>query len=134
MSTLRKSEVSTEFMALVGLLMVIFISFMVVIGLKSQDVSNEIAFTDAQKISDSLAKEINFASSIDGYYREFELPLKLANGMNYTVSINNDYRFVEVVWDNYNAVSNIITNNVTGSAMPGPNIIRNIGGAITIES
>jgi hypothetical protein len=134
MSTLRKSEVSTEFMALVGFIIVIFISFVIVISLKNQSVSDQILFTDAQRVSDTLASEINFASSIEGYYREFDLPQSLQSSVSYSISVDNRSRYVKVVWGAYNVMSNIITGNVSGTARPGLNTIRNNGGAIRIES
>ena len=132
MSTLRKSEVSTEFMALVGFIIVIFISFVIVISLKSQSVSDEILFNDAQKVSDTLASEINFASSIEGYYREFELPQTLQNSVIYNITVDTSFRYVKVAWGINNVMSNIITSNVSGIPKPGLNRIRNNGGAITI--
>jgi hypothetical protein len=132
MSTLRKSEVSTEFMALVGFIIVIFISFVIVIGLKSQSISDGIIFNDAQRTSDTLANEINFASSIEGYYREFELPQTLQDNIIYNITIDTNFRYVKVAWGINNVMSNIITSNVSGSPKPGLNTIRNNGGAITI--
>jgi len=136
MLTLRKSEVSIEFITLVGFILIIFVSVLVIVGLRYNDVSESIIFSEAQRIANLIANEINFAASMEGYYREFELPQKLVNNIEYSVSIDTDFRFVEVKWDGKNAVSNIITENVDGTVKPGlvRIKIKNDEGLVLIES
>ena len=105
-----------------------------VIGLKNNDINQSMIYSDAQKIADSVASEINTASRISGYYRKFEIPDKIAGIENYSVVINTDIRIVQVKWGNNNEMSNIVTDNVSGSVNPGVNSIRNEGGMIIIES
>jgi uncharacterized protein (UPF0333 family) len=134
MSTSQKGEVSLEFIVLVGLILVFFVSMVAVIGMKNQDITESATYSDAQKIADTVAAEINTASRIEGYYREFEIPQRIAGMENYTVIINRNFRMVEVLWGEKNKMSSIMTENVTGEARPGKNLIRNSGGMITIES
>lgn len=134
MLILRKSEVSTEFITLVGFILIIFIVVLVIVGLKNKDVSESIAFAEAQRVSNLVANEINFAASIKGYYREFTLPTKLVNDIPYDIFIDTNFRFVEIKWDSKNAMSNIITENIYGTIKPGLNRIRNEGGMIILES
>ena len=136
MLTLRKSEVSTEFISLVGFILIIFIAVLVVVGLRYNDVSESIVFSEAQKVANLIANEINFAASMEGYYREFSIPQKLVNNIEYNVSINTNLRFVEVKWNGKNAISNIITENVNGVVKPGVNKIKikNDEGLVLIES
>lgn len=134
MSISQRGEVSLEFILLVGLILLIFTSMVTVIGLKNQDITESTVYSDAQKIADIVASEVNTASRIDGYYRKFEMPEKIAGLENYSVTINKEFRFVEVSWNGMSKVSNIVTENVSGEIKPGANIIRNNGGLITIES
>jgi hypothetical protein len=134
MLTLQKGEISIEFIALIGFILVIFTSMIIVIGLKNKDISDSMIYSDAQKIADTVASEINTAARIEGYYREFEIPRKIAGMENYSVNISTDFRFVQVKWDNKNEMSNIVTENVSGTINPGLNKIRNEEGMIIIES
>ena len=136
MLILRKSEVSTEFISLVGFILIVFVSVLIIVGIRYNDVSESIVFSEAQSMANLIANEINFAASMEGYYREFELPQRLVNNIEYNVSINTDFRFVEVKWNDKNAVSNIITENVQGTVNPGlvKIKIKNDEGLVLIES
>ncbi|NIM47567.1 MAG: hypothetical protein GTN40_05435 [Candidatus Aenigmarchaeota archaeon] len=136
MLTSQKSEVSIEFISLVGFILIIFIVILITVGLKNDEIAESTVFSDAQKIANLIANEINFAASIEGYYREFTLPSKLIDNIEYNVSINTNLRFVEVKWNGKNAVSRIITENINGEVKPGLNRIRikNDEGLVLIES
>ena len=134
MSILQRGEISIEFISLIGIMLIIFTFMIIVIGSKNQDITDTMIYSDAQKIADTIASEINAASRIQGYYREFNLPEKIAGIENYTVDINKQFRFVQVKWQNKNEVSNIVTENVSGTVKSGTNRIRNDGGMIVIES
>ncbi len=134
MLTLRKAEVSIEFLFLVGIILFIFVIVDVLVGLRIKEINESSISLEAQKIVRSVANEINIATRIKGYYREFELPKNLPNGENYSISINKDFRLVEIKWDNKISVSKILTENITGIVKPGVNRIRNEEGLIIIES
>jgi hypothetical protein len=135
MLTLRKAEISIEFIVFIGILLVFSVFFIGIIGANTRDINESTLFTDAQKISDNIANEINTATRMIGYYREFYLPEKLVNGQNYSVEINTNFRLVIVKWNNKNVMSNIETEKVTGNVEPGKNNrIKNEGGLIIIES
>jgi hypothetical protein len=134
MLTSRKSEVSVEFLFLIGIILFIFVTVDILVGLRIRDINESSVYLEAQKISQNIANEINIATRIDGYYREFEIPRTLPNGKNYSVHINNDFRLVEIRWDGKISASRIMTENVSGSVTPGINRIRNDRGMIIIES
>ena len=134
MLTSQKGEVSIEFMVFIGIVLLIFVLIVGMIGLRIKNINESMVYSDAQRICNIITSEINTATRIEGYYREFELPERLVNNKEYVVLINTDFRFVEVKWDNYNVISNIVTENVSGSANPGKNKIRNDNGVIIIES
>lgn len=134
MLILQKGEISTEFIVLIGLILIIFTFMMTIIGMKNRDISESMIYSDAQKIADIIASEINTASRIEGYFREFSIPEKISGFQSYSVNISTDFRFVQVKWNNKNTISNIVTSNVTGNVNPGLNKIRNEEGVIIIES
>ena len=134
MLTSQKAEVSIEFLVFVGIILVFFVFFFGIIGVKTKEINEATLFDDMQKIADRTADEINIAARFEGYYREFYLPKTLVNGEDYSVIIHNDLRLVEVKWGNYNAMSLLVTRNITGNISPEYNMIRNDGGVIVIES
>lgn len=127
-----KSQVSTEFMILVSVLLVIVTIFLwtntsmgyEIIGIKSN--------TEAKKLSDRIAFEINSATRIgDGYKRSFYVDENLYGISNFTISVE-EY-FVSVEWDERSVSSSIITKNITGTIHQGWNLIENIEGVIYVS-
>jgi CheY-specific phosphatase CheX len=134
MSTLQKGEVSLEFITLIGIMLVIFTSMIIVIGLNNRDVTESMIYSEAERIADIIASEINTAARIRGYYREFKIPEKIAGIENYSVSIDKSLRMVQVKWKDNSEFSNIVTGNISGTVSPGKNKIRNEEELIIIES
>jgi len=135
MSTLQKAEVSTEFMVFIGILLVFFVFFVGIVGISNKDIDESTVFTNARNILNTVTGEINSASKIEGYYREFYIPEKLVDGEDYNITIYNDLRMIKIEWNQgKNLMSNIQTNNTKGNISAGTNTIRNQGGVITIES
>jgi hypothetical protein len=134
MLTLRKSEASIEFIVLIGILILFFVFFVGITGVNNRDIRESTVFTNARSILDIVINEINTASRIEGYYREFHIPEKLSNGETYTLTIYTDLRMVKIEWsDNKNLISNIVTENIIGSVNPGTNIIKNEKGIVKIN-
>lgn len=134
MLTSRKAEISIEFIVFIGILLIFSVFFIGIIGANTRDINESTVFVSAQAISDNVANEINLATRIKGYYREFYLPEKLVNDESYSIEINKDFRLVIVKWNNKNVMSNIETENILGTVNHGTNRIRNEGGLIIIES
>jgi hypothetical protein len=134
MLTLRKAEISIEFVIFIGILLIFFIFFFGIIGFKTADINESSVFTNAQNIANKVANEINIASGMEGYYREFSIPEKLVSGDEYLVNINTDYRIVHLTWNGKSAISNLMTDQISGNVTPGTNRIKNEGGVVIIES
>ena len=100
MLTLRKAEVSVEFLVFVGIILVFFVFFFGIIGAKTKEINETTMFADAQKVADRIADEINIAARFEGYYREFYIPENLINGYNYSVVFHKEIRLEEVKWGN----------------------------------
>jgi len=134
MSMSRKAEVSTEFIIFFGMLLIFFVFFVGIVGMNSNEIGESAIYTNAGKILDTVTNEINTASRIEGYYREFSIPETLSDGEAYSVTYYTDLRMVKIEWDQgKNIIKNIITNNVTGSVNPGSNKIKNEGGEVKIN-
>jgi len=136
MLTSLKAEVSTEFMVFIGILLVFFVFFVGIVGVQNMDISESTVFTNARNILDIVTNEINTASRIEGYYREFYIPEKLSNGEVYNITIYKDLRLVKIEWESgKNLMSNIQTENVSVTNVNSGTIkIRNEGGMVIIES
>jgi hypothetical protein len=134
MLILRKSEASIEFIVLIGILLLFFVFFIGITGVNNRDISESTDFANAGNILDIVTNEINTASRIEGYYREFSLPEKLSNGEVYYITIYTNLRMVKIEWSNKkNIMSNIVTENVMGSVNPGTNLIKNYQGTVKIN-
>lgn len=134
MLRLQKAEVSTEFMIFIGILLVFFVLFAGIVGINTSDIDETTVFTNAKNILENVANEINTASRIEGYYREFYIPEKLSNGESYSITIYPELRLVKLEWnEGKNVMSNIITRNVQGQVNPGTNKIKRENGLVKIN-
>ena len=134
MLTSRKSEASIEFIVLIGILILFFVFFVGVTGVNNRDIIESTVFTNARSILDIVINEINTASRIEGYYREFHIPEKLSDGETYTLTIYTDLRMVKIEWgNNKNLMSNIVTESIIGNVNLGTNIIKNEKGIVKIN-
>ncbi|MFH1229666.1 MAG: hypothetical protein V1678_04565 [Candidatus Aenigmatarchaeota archaeon] len=140
MSTSRKAEASIEFMVFFGIILVFFVFFIGIIGVDNNDISESTVYANAGSILNTVVNEINTASRMQGYYRVFDIPIKLSSGKLYNVTYNNTFRTVTVEWDKNmttgikkSVIGNIMTNNVTGSISAGSNRIENHDGRVSIN-
>jgi len=135
MSMSQKAEVSTEFIAFFAILLLFFVFFIGIIGINNRDISESTIYTNAGKILDTVTNEINTASRIEGYYRDFSIPEKLSDGENYSIVYYTDLRIIKIEWgQGKNIIENMDTNNVTGSIIAGDNKIKNEYGEVKINA
>jgi hypothetical protein len=134
MLTLRKAEISIEFIIFIGILLIFSVFFIGIIGANVNDINESTIFASATNILDTVTSEINSASRIGGYYREFQIPEKLADGEDYNITIYNDLRMIKIEWDQgKNLMSNIQTNSIQGNISAGTNTIKNENGVVKIN-
>jgi len=134
MLTLQKAEVSTEFMIFIGILLVFFVFFTGIIGVNNIDIDESTVYTNARNILDTVTNEINTATRIEGYYREFYIPEKLVSGDEYNITIYTSLRMVKIEWDGMkNLMNNIQTENIQGNVTPGINKIQRENGIVKIN-
>jgi hypothetical protein len=135
MSTLRKAESSIEFMSFMGILLVFFVFFVGIIGMSNSDIGESTVYTSANNILNTVVNEINTASRIDGYHREFFIPESLSDGEAYNITCNTNLRMVKIEWDQgRNIIENIETENVNGNVSAGYNRIENVNGEVNISA
>lgn len=134
MLTLQKAEVSTEFMIFIGILLVFFVFFTGIIGVNNIDIDESTVYTNARNILDTVTNEINTATRIEGYYREFYIPEKLVSGDEYNITIYKTLRMVKIEWNGMkNLMNNIQTENIQGNVTPGINKIQRENGIVKIN-
>jgi len=133
MLTSQKGEVAVELLVFVGIMLMILVFFIALIGTRIIETNESRLLTKARNIVDTISNEINIASRIEGYYREFYLPERI-DGDTYSIIIHEELRTVEILWDGKNMLSSFATGNITGSVKAGKNTIKNEGGVIKFES
>jgi hypothetical protein len=131
----QKAEVSTEFIVFFGILFLFFAFFVGVIGMNNNDINESTVYTGAKNILNTVVNEINTASRIDGYHREFFIPESLPNGETYNITYNTSLRMVKIEWDQgKNIIENIETENLIGNVSTGYNRIENLNGGVNISA
>ena len=131
----HKAEASIEFVIFIGILLIFFVFFVGISGVNVRDIDESTVFKNAENILNIVTGEINTASRIEGYYREFYIPEKLVNGDEYSITIYNDLRMVKIEWDEgKNLMSNIQTNNIQGNIVRGTNKIMRENGMVNINA
>jgi len=137
MLALQKAEASIEFMVFLGILLLFFVFFLGIVGMNNNDISESTVYTSASNILNTVVNEINTASRIEGYHREFSIPDSLPNGEKYNITVynNTELRMVKIEWNKGKSITeNIDTANVTGNASAGNNKIENLNGEVYINA
>jgi hypothetical protein len=125
-------QASLEFFVLVSLLIIILIGVMYFSSSYYYQFNQLQIHSEANKISQSIASEINLALKAgDGYSRIFYIPEKILNAINFEINVTS-YR-VYVYWNGGSTQSVIYTKNIIGSLKKGENWIRNVNGEIYVN-
>lgn len=127
----KSGQGAVEFLILVGGVLFFFVVFLFIIQEDTADKLNERKNLALKEIASIVKDEIAFAfESIDGYYRNFELPNTL-DGINYDVSIVNEFVYARTT-DGRHALALPVL-NVTGQPIIGSNAIRKINGTVFLN-
>lgn len=128
-----KGQAALEFLVYVSIVALIMIIFLWnSISLQNQSIHTKID-SDAKKICDTVAYEINSAArSGDGYNRKFFIPKSFSGINNFTIEVVDYSVFID--WESKSVICNIITKNVTNttSINKGFNFIENKNGNIYV--
>jgi len=125
-------QASLEFFVLVSLLIIILTGVMYFSSSYYYQFNQLQIYSEANKISQSIASEINLALKAgDGYSRIFYIPEKISNAIDFEINVTS-YR-VYVYWNGGSTQSVIYTKNIIGNLKKGENWIRNINGEIYVN-
>jgi len=118
----RRAQSAIEFIILVGAVLFFFLVFLFVVqGSISGRVVENHNFA-LKEIALTVQDEINLAADAsDGYYREFEIPIKVVN-LDYQISVAEEVVYVKTDDDKY-AIS-LPIHDVDGQVNLGLNFIR----------
>jgi len=125
-------QASLEFFILVSLLIIILTGVMYFSSSYYYQFNQLQIYSEANKISQSIASEINLALKAgDGYSRIFYIPEKILNSIDFEINVTS-YR-VYVYWNGGSTQSVIYTKNINGTLKKGENWIRNVNGEIYVN-
>jgi hypothetical protein len=125
-------QASLEFFVLVSLLIIILTGVMYFSSSYYYQFNQLQIYSEANKISESIAGEINLALKAgDGYSRIFYIPEKILNAIDFEINVTS-YR-VYVYWNGGSTQSVIYTKNINGTLKKGENWIRNVNGEIYVN-
>ena len=127
----KLSQTGIELLMFFSIAMLIFLSVYTLVSEKTMQAYGSKANSEAIELSERIASEINTAvSEGDGYSKNITLPDNIF-GSGYAVEVDGGSVFVKLY--KKNAVSRIITKNVTGTFVLGNNRISNLGGVILVN-
>ena len=125
-------QASLEFFVLVSLLIIILTGVMYFSSSYYYQFNQLQIYSEANKISQSIASEINLALKAgDGYSRIFYIPEKILNAIDFEINVTS-YR-VYVYWNGGSTQSVIYTKSINGTLKKGENWIRNVNGEIYVN-
>ncbi len=127
-----KSQTAIEFLILVGVMLLFFTSFFLVLGGNIEDKASDNLNKNVNEVALLVQEEIGLASdSVDGYYREFKVPQDI-NGLDYDINIVGGLVYIESVNEKYSIA--LPVQNVSGEIEKGVNVIQKKGGIVLLNS
>ena len=128
---IKKSQVSMEFLFLIGFVFVIAFGFILAASYQLKEFSDDHERKLVDDFGNGLKAELSLASVVyDGYERNVVLPEKISQEIDYTITMQNTGLAVTTEKYSYSAV----IPKTTGSLAKGNNTIRKQNGEIIIEN
>lgn len=126
-----RAQISVEFLTLVSVLLVIFlVIFFYGSRFQSETISAKI-YSDARKVADDVAMEINLAAKVgDGYRRKFYVPTSIF-GVDFNLTTRGYFLILE--FKGGYTLAPIVVENISGDISKGWNVINNTEGFIYVE-
>lgn len=128
--SLTEGQISMEFLAYVGILLLIFAIFAPIFFQQTVRINLQKGRLQANKIATILEKEINTAIRFGhGYSRNFTVSTSIAKN-NYSIEVYQNLSMLEVSWRDQRATRQLLGKNFQGNLHPGQNQIKNSNGKI----
>lgn len=125
----KKSQITIEFLVLIGFLSIFSLGFITVAGIQMKEFSDDKKTETIIDFGNSLKKEIALASIVkNGYKRETYLPDKIDNSIDYTIITKNSTLIIRTDYYEYSAIIPKTQGNLT----KGSNIIEKINNLVII--
>jgi len=133
---IKKSQGGIELMILVGVLLTFFVTFSLVMQYKIESKKNEVQALNFKNVATNIQDEINYATeSPDGYYREFDVPLKI-NDKDFTISHETETDGGTTIYLEENDKKNSYSVRVgtfVGAFRKGKNTIKKANGEVKVN-
>ena len=128
---MSRAQSSVEFMIITGFVLFFFVAFLASIALSSSDKLYERQMLTIQQVARTVQEETAFAhATVDGYHRTFELPLQIVN-LEYELEVVDERLYIHTL-DGSQALS-VLIKNVTGTFVPGTNVLRRSDGVVYVN-
>ncbi len=135
MSPTEKGQVSMEFMAYFGILLLVFVVFGPIVVSQTAVIGERSRKIEVGRIATVLEREINNAIIFgDGYKRNFSIPYSLSD-KDYEVSVDSTEKgkVLRVSSDGIIENRQLILTDIDGAPTPGHNTLKNEEGMIVFE-
>jgi hypothetical protein len=128
---IKKSQITMEFMLLIGFVLVISLSFLAVAGELFQNFRESEKKSLIDDFGSSIKKELDLASVVkEGYKRTITLPEKIDGSINYSIENKNVTLIIRSDDDEF---SWVIPNTV-GTLKKGENVISKVNNSVSIKN
>jgi uncharacterized protein (UPF0333 family) len=127
----KKTQITMEFLLLIGFIFIITIGFIIAAGIQMKNFSDESKKELVKDFGLYLKKEIDVASVVkDGYKREISLPEKIDGKIDYSIMMEN---YTLIVFTDVYDFSSIVA-KTNGTFDQGKNIITKINGTVIVQN
>lgn len=128
----KKGQISFEFMMMVGFAILIMSVLLLELGKDIRDANYQRQYQQIRDIGVAVQKEFYIAAQVkEGYYREFKIPNKTRDGVEFEIYITKN----TLVLDTKDRIHHyMILPNITGDIIPGQwNVINTSSGVIRLN-
>jgi len=127
-----KAQVSVEFITLISILLLLLILFVWNSFSLRMEMITLSSDTEAKKLSDRIAFEINTALKAgNGYSREFYVEKSFAGISDFDILVST--YSISIKWSQGSVSSQMLTENIIGNVKKGRNFIENKNGEIHVS-
>lgn len=127
-----KAQVAVEFILVFIFMLLLMVGAVMIANQKTLETHGERINFEAEGAVYKAASAVNTAHlEGDGFSMSFILPGTIG-GHNYSINRDSNYMWIDLLEKHY--FEGLLTDNVTGTPVPGSNRVENIGGMVYVNA
>ena len=127
----KRAQTAVEFIILISFVLLVFTMFFLLIQSNLSDNKKYMSTREVKELALTVQEEINLASdSVDGYYREFKIPL-VAGNEDYDINLTEGFVYIRTK-SGRNSIA-LPVRVVEGNILKGDNFIKKQNGGVKLN-